>query len=94
MVKWISQLTSDQLFWVRILVGALEKRISGVVSCRAERVWFSGRTTGCQSVDASSILATRTKRDYKTTFEGVQKSVDSGDKGHATFVGVREIVRE
>src|SRR3989338_8024273 len=26
------------------------------------RVWFSGRTTGCQSVDASSILATRTKR--------------------------------
>ena len=25
------------------------------------RVWFSGRTTGCQSVDGSSILPTRTK---------------------------------
>ena len=25
-VKWISQLTSDQLFWVRVLAGALEVR--------------------------------------------------------------------
>ena len=34
MVKWISQLTSDQLFWVRILVGALETKVCGVVVYR------------------------------------------------------------
>src|SRR3989344_2453258 len=27
---------------------------------RGKRVWFSGRTTGCQSVGGSSILPTRT----------------------------------
>ena len=31
MVKWISQLTSDQLFWVRILVGALEREVCDVL---------------------------------------------------------------
>src|SRR3989338_1876629 len=34
-VKWISRLTSDQLFRVRILAEALETRESGMVSCRA-----------------------------------------------------------
>ena len=34
MVKWISQLTSDQSFWVRVLVGAQQKTtlfVNGVV---------------------------------------------------------------
>ncbi len=34
MVKWISQLTSDQLFWVRILVGALERSERGMLLYR------------------------------------------------------------
>jgi hypothetical protein len=33
-------------------------------------------------------------RDFKTTFRGVQKSVDTGDKGQETFALVREIVNK
>ena len=37
-----------------------------------ERVWFSGRTIGCQSIDASSILATRTTSLQKLELRGAQ----------------------
>ena len=108
MVKRISRDASDVEFWVRFLVGALAEKMNDVVSCRAERVWFSGRTTGCQSVDASSILATRTaslklrsaqhngkkltKSRLKSYFVVVYKHVHTGDKGHGTFSEVHEIV--
>ena len=42
--------------------GGIEKRINhDIIFFVVSRVWFSGRTSGCQSDDGSSILPTRTK---------------------------------
>lgn len=71
MVKRISRDASDVEFWVRFLVGALEMEMSDMLSCRAERVWFNGRTSGCQSDDGSSILPTRTERGQKKNTSGL-----------------------
>src|SRR3989338_5831178 len=57
MVKRISRDASDVEFWVRFLVEAP----NDVIGCATKRVWFNGRTSGCQSDDGSSILPTRTK---------------------------------
>ena len=57
------------------------------------RVWFSGRTTGCQSVDASSILATRTKRvcydlemQYRIPEEVAKVSKSLRDAGYESYL--------
>ena len=42
----------------------LEIESGDVVSCRLARVWFNGRTSGCQSDDGSSILPTRTANEW------------------------------
>jgi putative endonuclease len=78
-----------------------------VIIYSAARVWFNGRTSGCQSDDGSSILPTRTERGQypakgsaqkvflkglKSYFIVVQKPVYTGDKGQGTFLEVHEIV--
>ena len=70
MVKWISLLPSKQSFQVRILVGALAIKTVVVLLFRTARVWFNGRTSGCQSDDGSSILPTRTDESKKDRLRG------------------------
>ena len=93
MVKWISHLTSDQTFRVRILAEALEIEKDDVVSCCLMRLWFSGRTRPCQGRDGVSITPSRTKLGLKYPNVVVDNMGDTGDKGHGTFRRVREIVR-
>ncbi len=61
MVKWISQLTSDQSFWVRVLVGAQKTKIRWFISEKKkpeanhasgeELTIHSKQTTSCQEKD-------------------------------------------
>lgn len=90
-VKWISLLTSDQSFQVRVLAGALAKRGGNMLlSCCTARIWFSGKTRPCQGRVGSSILPIRTKQsETERTAKMVVLSVrtpvdnlvDTGDKG-------------
>ena len=68
-VKWISRLTSDQLFRVRILAEALETKWGVVVSCRA-----GGYGSMVEHLVANQMMGVRfslpaPKRDFETTLQ-------------------------